>query len=511
MAFARTRSLNDDPRFLGLLAGVVQDAAGAGDRPRATGGDRAGATGVTPARRPTIAVVGAGIAGLAAAWELVGASDRDGIARRRSCTCSRRATRSAASSDPPSSPDAPSTWPPTPSSARRPEATELCDELGLTDQLVPVGASGASIWARGRLRAMPEGLNLGVPTRWWPLFRSGILSPGRVARAWPGTWSVPIGAGARPSATGRSGDIVGERLGRPVVERLVDPLIGGINAGGVDDLSAAATMPVLIAASQQSGSLMHRLGRVRAAGPPIGVRTGRGGLTGLLVAPGSTASLAEQLADALVRRGVTIQTGLPGRRHRAVDARRAGTGRWTLSLHDVDGDGPTATGHSTARRTRTGERPLEVDGVVLAVPATEAAVLLAPHAPMAAGILSTIEYASVAVVTLCRPAEGSIRAPLRGHRLSGPPHLDHRRPAGPHHRVHLPGPEVAAPGPPGDDLVRVSVGRFGDDRHLGLDDDELTRLGLRRAGPAARHRRGARSTRSSPAGTGPSPSTGSAT
>jgi len=49
------------------------------------------------------------------------------------------------------------------------------------------------------------------------------------------------------------------------VERLVDPLIGGINAGGVDGLSAAATMPVLIAASHQPGSLMHRLGRVPVA------------------------------------------------------------------------------------------------------------------------------------------------------------------------------------------------------------------------------------------------------
>ena len=52
-------------------------------------------------------------------------------------------------------------------------------------ELVPVGASGASVWARGRLRPMPAGLNLGVPTRWWPLARSGILGPTeslRVAR-----------------------------------------------------------------------------------------------------------------------------------------------------------------------------------------------------------------------------------------------------------------------------------------------------------------------------------------
>ncbi len=59
--------------------------------------------------------------------------------------------------------------------ARRPEATELCEELGIGEELVPVGASGASIWARGRLRPMPEGSTLGVPTKVWPLVRSGIL------------------------------------------------------------------------------------------------------------------------------------------------------------------------------------------------------------------------------------------------------------------------------------------------------------------------------------------------
>ncbi len=61
-------------------------------------------------------------------------------------------------------------------------------ELGLDHLLVPVGASGASIWSRGRLRMMPDGLNLGVPTRWWPLLRSGILAPASRS-GWPGTWS----------------------------------------------------------------------------------------------------------------------------------------------------------------------------------------------------------------------------------------------------------------------------------------------------------------------------------
>ena len=116
---------------------------------------------------------------------------------------------------------------------------------------------------------------------------------------------------------------------------------------------------------------------------------------------------------------------------------------------------------------------MHVDGVVLAVPATEAAVLLAPLAPTAAGILSTVQYASVAVITMSL-APGSIRAPRRGTGflvprtstvdglpalITGCTYLDVKWP-------HLADPD--------DELVRVSVGRFGDDRHLALDDDQLS-------------------------------------
>ena len=58
---------------------------------------------------------------------------------------------------------------------RRREAVELCGEVGIGDDLVPVAARGASVWARGRLRALPEGHALGIPTRFWPTARSGIV------------------------------------------------------------------------------------------------------------------------------------------------------------------------------------------------------------------------------------------------------------------------------------------------------------------------------------------------
>jgi oxygen-dependent protoporphyrinogen oxidase len=402
-------------------------------------------------------VVGAGISGLAAAWELVtGAdddrpppevivlesSDRVGGKLRAGGFAGRRVDLAA---------DA--------FLARRLEATDLCAELGLTDELVPVGASGASIWARHRLRTMPEGLNLGVPTRWGPLARSGILSPTeslRVAR----DLIDPHRRAGKALGDRSVGEIVGERLGRPVVERLTDPLLGGIHAGNADELSAAATFPVLIAATHQPGSLRRRLARAGRRSQQSGV-VPAGPVFWSLAR--STADLADVLAHELRSRGVTIRTGTPvGTMERRRSAQR-GRSRWRLGLG--------ATDPRTDPRSDPHE-PLEVDGVVLAAPATEAAELLADHAPVASEVLGAIRYSSVAVVTLSLPAD-AVGVPLVGTgflvpRTTG---LD-GRPALITGCTYLgrKWPHLARPG---DELLRVSVGRFGDERHLRLDDDEL--------------------------------------
>ncbi len=285
--------------------------------------------------------------------------------------------------------------------ARRPEATQLCEELGLTAQLVPVAASGASIWARGHLRPMPAGLNLGVPTRWWPLFRSGILTTGESLRAARDLVARHPGTGG-PLGDRSVGDIVGERLGRPVVERLVDPLVGGINAGAVDTLSAATGFPLLLAASQEPGSLMRRLRSLPAPGG--GTPPGQPFPLFWSLA-GSTAHLADALAGALTRRGATIHTNRSVETIRRGDG-RSGPERWQLAL----GTGAGREGPSH----RAGDPPdLRADGVLLAVPAAEAAALLAPLAPAASGLLGAMAYASVAVVTLSIPS-GAIRGRLQG-------------------------------------------------------------------------------------------------
>lgn len=133
------------------------------------------------ASAPEVAVVGGGIAGLSAAWELCRISGADGSRCRvtvleaddrlggklQSTTFAGRPVDLGA--------DAFLT--------RRPEALQLCRELGMQSELVAPATGTAYVWSRGMLRQLPRGLALGVPTRIGPLARSGILSPLGLARA----------------------------------------------------------------------------------------------------------------------------------------------------------------------------------------------------------------------------------------------------------------------------------------------------------------------------------------
>ncbi len=412
-------------------------------------------------RQPVVAVVGGGMAGLAAAWQLsqdLGAP-ADGTARVlvleagartggkvRSTEFAGRQVDLAADAF----------------LARRPEATGLCAELGLTDALVAPGTSGAALWARGRLRMMPDGVNLGVPTRWWPLARSGILGHAGAARA---ALDLVRPHRADPAAAGDRavGGVVTARLGHEVTERLVDPLIGGIHAGGVDDLSAEATFPPLLSADRQAGSLMRRL-RLPATPPPDPSGAPSPVFWSL---DGTAARLPAELTAALVARGVAVHTGV------AVEAlvRRAddatGGPAWELTLAGDTASVPGASGPSDAART------LAVDGVILAVPAGQASGLLADHAPRAAAVLGDIRHSSVSVVTLAVPSR-AIRGELVGTGFLVP----RTSPVGGRTALITGCTYLTRKWPglarPGDELIRLSVGRFGDERPDSIDDDELT-------------------------------------
>lgn len=414
--------------------------------------------------RPTVVVVGGGIAGLAAAWELSGGSERPGGAEPRTANPDvvvleageelggKLQTEHIGEAMVDVGPDG--------FLSRRTEATELCREVGLGDALEPIAASGAAIWARGRARTLPTGLALGVPTRFWPVARSGILG-------WRGALRLLVDVVApRPDLRGPLGDraigpLVARKLGQRVVDTLVDPLVGGIHAGGVADMSAAALYPLLIAAAQQRGSFMRALRRASlgsgsGSGSSSSASADLAGATepAFWALRGGMATLVERLVERLEGRGVEIRPRTPVT---GLDLDVTGGGRpWTLSTPDGE---------------------IAADGVVLGVPAGVAGSLLAPHDAEAAGRLQGIDYASVGVVTLAFPAD-AFSQDLPGTGLLVPRGAEAPADVAGDRRFLVTACTYLSSkwphlGQPGLVLLRASVGRFGDDRPESLDDRSL--------------------------------------
>jgi oxygen-dependent protoporphyrinogen oxidase len=249
--------------------------------------------------------------------------------------------------------------------ARRPEAVGLVAELGL--DVVHPTAGSTQLWTRGALRPLPRTL-LGVPLDLDAVAATGVLSDDGLERARHETL-LPLGPDDVSVA-----ELLGSRLGHEVVDRLAEPMLGGVYAGHAANLSAAATAPQVVAMVREHGSL---LAAVAALPPPAA--TAPPMFAGLV---GGVGRLPLALADALGETsGVEIRTSATVR----VLERTASGFRLTVGS------------------TRTPET-VETDRVVLAVPGPPGARLLDAVAPEASAELGAVEYASMAVVTIAVPA-----------------------------------------------------------------------------------------------------------
>jgi oxygen-dependent protoporphyrinogen oxidase len=322
--------------------------------------------------------------------------------------------------------------------ARRPEVPALLDELGLADRSVhPTGAS-PSIRAGGRTVGLPPGTMMGVPTSRARL--DDVLSPAGLAAVAaeperPLAWE--------PGTDVSLGGLLRERFGPEVPERLADPLLGGVYAGRVDALGLRATVPAL-AAALDAGASSLTAAATSASPPPAGRgpaagsgSTGpvfggiRGGYRVLLDALGSASA-------ATVRFGTTV---------RSLERRGAG---WRLVL------GAT-----------TRPEALDVDAVVLAVPAPAVRRLLTGPVPAAASAAGEVQLASSVVVALAyRPAEAAALPPTSGVLIAADEPLSIKAATHSSNKwAHL--------GADGLVRLRVSTGRFGEAATLQVDDDEL--------------------------------------
>lgn len=322
---------------------------------------------------------------------------------------------------------------------RRPEAVRLVREVGLADRLRHPTGARASTRAAGHAVPMPTDTVMGVPARADSVAEVLSAASMRAVRAEP---SLPL---AMPDHDVCLGALLRARFGAQLVQRLVDPLLGGVYAGGADSLGLAATVPGLDAAIRTgAGSLSAAAGSLLPAAPSTDPVFGTlvGGL-GVL-----TGALA-RVSGARFRTGVTVTS---------LSARAAGG--WRLGL------GAAAPGHAPA------DAVLHADAVLLAVPAPAARRLLDGVAPEAVTALAEVDLASMAIVGLALPP--GTRLPDASGVLIG---AGERRADGAAFTAkaftfssrkwaHLGGDEQPV-------VLRGSVGRFGAAHLLQASDDQL--------------------------------------
>jgi oxygen-dependent protoporphyrinogen oxidase len=323
--------------------------------------------------------------------------------------------------------------------ARRPEGIALITATGLGGDLVPAGVTSSAIYTRGAMRALPRRQFMGVPADMDELAATGVVSAEGVARA-----------RLESRAAGEPGDVsvteyIGARLGAEIVDRLVDPLLGGVYAGRSEELSFEATLAPLAAAARQHPTLTEAVTSLLPAAPGnrapdnskkpvpvfVSLTTGIGALPDAV----AKASNADVRVNAMVRELTRTEAG------------------WRLTVGSA-----------------ADPEYLVADAVIVAVPAAPASRLLSRTVPAASAPLSEIPYASMAIITLAYRAEDFPTQQRSGYLV---PAIDGRAVKAvtfstvkwPHLTRHAPA-----------HVVRCSIGRVGETALLQRDDEDLAQL-----------------------------------
>ncbi len=259
----------------------------------------------------------------------------------------------------------------------KPGALQLCQRLGLSDSLQATDTKhrGALVLYDGRPYPVPEGFQLLSPTAMGPILKSPILSPwGKLRMGWE--YFIPP---RKDQGDETLASFVRRRFGSEALDRLVQPLVGGIYTSDPEKLSLQATMPRFLAMEQKYGSLLRAMRNGKAedstsSGARYGLFAGlRGGM--------------QQLVDTLVAKiapHATMHLNTP-----------------------IDSVDRTDNGHQHRLRFRAPppSLPSDFDSVIVTLSAPRSATVIGNLDPQLASALSAIEYASSTIV-------------VTGHRLA---------------------------------------------------------------------------------------------
>jgi len=392
-------------------------------------------------------VVGGGVTGLAAAWELTMAGHRVLLVEASDRFGGKVYSETVDGFLLEHGPDSFVSY--------RPGAVQMATDLGLADEVVPsVPPRLVHLRVRGRMEPIPAGMGMVLPTRLGPFARTKILT-------WPQKLRAAVDL-VLPRVLGPQdmsiGALLRRRLGPGVVARFADPLVGGIYGATVDELSVDAVLPVLRTYETERRSLiLASVAQGRSAPRPAspGASPFRSMRTGM-------GSLVDAMVAGLRAQGADLRTGI-----RAVGLESTAAGA-VVQLSD-------GTRH-------------EALGVVMAGGAASSADLLAEVAPGAAVALRAIPHGSTATVHLGFDADAFDPPPAgHGYLEAGPD------PA-PITGVTIASGKWPGRAPTGMVLIRAFVpgrvgaaARFGDDALLDVVTAHVSQALGARTAPRLRH------------------------
>ena len=358
--------------------------------------------------------------------------------------------------------------------ARRQDMLDLVEELGLSDRLVYSSLATSRMYVGGELRGFPPAGMMGIPAAADGL--EDYLSPTTLAR---------ITCESNPSVTPPMqwthgsdvsiGGLVRERYGDDVADRLVDSMLGGIYSAHADDVGLRAALPGLavqfdqMAAAGEPVSLSGAIKQMLASrtvppahgAPPKTADSGSG--TKPPARKPTFATLAGGFAD--IYEALAEQSGADI----YVDSFVTGISGDSATGFTVDGVSAHDEAGESVRHT--------YDRVIVATPAPTTSRLLRTVSPVAAGAVANQHVANSVVVSLRIQLDDGVTVPEYSGALvaTGEPDVHAKAftlssTKWPHLAEKLPGGQV---------LVRCSFGYFGDDTYPKMDPEELTELALK--------------------------------
>jgi oxygen-dependent protoporphyrinogen oxidase len=325
---------------------------------------------------------------------------------------------------------------------QKPEGIRLCEELGIGGRLVPTKPPRLAFVQRGgRLHPLPAASVLGIPTKWGPFIRTPLFS-------WAGKlrMGLELGIPRRAADDDESiGAFMERRFGREAKEYLAEPLLAGIHAGDVDRLSLRSLFPRFRDAERTHGSVLRGFRKEAPSAGRTPQPSGRAAHEGVFRSlPNGLSEMIEALVGALPSSSIRLRTTV-------TDISAART-----CYRVATADGQTFT----------------TEAVVVASPAFAAGRILRSLSAPLAELCEGISYSSTATIALAFPRSAVVH-PLNGSGFVVP-------------RVERTGILAASwlsskwphRAPEGRVLMRAFVGGARDPEAVGRSDRELVTLSM---------------------------------